>query len=536
MRLFARCYAPFRPSCIPRATVSGNDASRSPEDDKTAGCSLISSTDPAVKAPALRLVDDHEVPAGTMAQWIDLNISGECLSVKRSTLCAVKGSVMATLFSGQVDDEFVRDAHGRWFLPVYAPAFNWMVEKLTRYEQGAISVDDMGLSDAQKRDLPFSYWVNMLLRVPTDQQRDRSTDSTEADMGRLRAIKPLLRSPSKDDNELVTLDVIAWKVTVTVGASRALGETSNFFRRFNTYDRSSVCPLDCVRRVVDLAVRASIQSRPPSIEDVRQSMGASDLSEYRETLDLFGIDSSVYLSPGEGDWLLTQEHIDFIRNSEWDTVKATDDLDPHVAHLRAIPARLGEPIKRLYRASVDGWRWAQFLDAVKGHSPLLLMGRVEGTGELFAVAIAGQIDVTADNGSEVEAKTALFKLKRPAGYRQEEGLLGGSKLHLAGLRQLRVEDDITAKGTTVRALLVVSGFDMGILPSSAGQRPPSVNVAMLHSLKRCHAFAPSSFWPTWERAKVHVPGWETISQAGFSPASVRGWYFDLDELEAYALA
>ncbi|CEM28150.1 unnamed protein product [Vitrella brassicaformis CCMP3155] len=329
--------------------------------------------------------------------------------------------------------------------------------------------------------------------------------------------------------------------TRRLAASREEAARQRHSRTPSVHVSTAVPPAQPASVTIPSAATAmsSAVSEPEREPSTRPS--TSDVTDAAEgqsrPLDLFGIDSSVYLSPGEGDWLLTQEHIDFIRNSTWNPVEATDDLDPHVAHPRAIPARLGEPIRRIYRASEHGWQWGHFLGATNGRSPLLLVGRVEGTGEFFAVAIAGKIDVTADNASKLEARTSVFKLKGPAGYRHQGALLGGSEMYLAGMQQWCGVDDITARGTTMRALLAVSGFTLGILPSSAGQRPPSVNVAMLHSLKRCHAFAPSSLWPTWERAVVHVPGCETNrSPACFSPASVRGWYFDLDELEAYALA
>ena len=47
---------------------------------------------------------------------VELNIGGELVTAKRSTLCHVEGSLLASMFSGRWEKSLVRDASGRVFL------------------------------------------------------------------------------------------------------------------------------------------------------------------------------------------------------------------------------------------------------------------------------------------------------------------------------------------------------------------------------------------------------------------------------------
>ena len=47
---------------------------------------------------------------------VELNIGGELVTVRRSTLCLVEGSLLATMFSGRWEESLVRDSSGRVFL------------------------------------------------------------------------------------------------------------------------------------------------------------------------------------------------------------------------------------------------------------------------------------------------------------------------------------------------------------------------------------------------------------------------------------
>ena len=44
---------------------------------------------------------------------INLNVGGKKITTKRSTLCQVKGSLLASMFSGRWEDSLSRDENGR---------------------------------------------------------------------------------------------------------------------------------------------------------------------------------------------------------------------------------------------------------------------------------------------------------------------------------------------------------------------------------------------------------------------------------------
>lgn len=61
---------------------------------------------------------------------IDLNVGGHAMSVLRSTLCAVDGSMLACMFSGRWEQQLVRDAQGRVFLDYNPYCFERIVDCL----------------------------------------------------------------------------------------------------------------------------------------------------------------------------------------------------------------------------------------------------------------------------------------------------------------------------------------------------------------------------------------------------------------------
>ncbi|CEM03439.1 unnamed protein product [Vitrella brassicaformis CCMP3155] len=104
-----------------------------------------------------------------MKEVLELNVSGEQVRVQRSTLCAVKDSVLATLFGGKFDAAFIRDEKDRIFLQIYPPAFTWLVMNLIMYEEE--QVDNIAIPPSKQHDTPFTYWVELLLWDPFHKRR-----------------------------------------------------------------------------------------------------------------------------------------------------------------------------------------------------------------------------------------------------------------------------------------------------------------------------------------------------------------------------
>mmetsp|Transcript_46939 Transcript_46939/g.117025 ORF Transcript_46939/g.117025 Transcript_46939/m.117025 type:complete len:168 (-) Transcript_46939:176-679(-) len=72
--------------------------------------------------------DTSEPSAERMRDMLAFNVAGDTtVKVRRSTLCAVKGTVIALLFSGRFDDAFVRDKDERIFLQMFPDAWKcWL--------------------------------------------------------------------------------------------------------------------------------------------------------------------------------------------------------------------------------------------------------------------------------------------------------------------------------------------------------------------------------------------------------------------------
>ena len=84
------------------------------------------------------------------------------------------------------------------------------------------------------------------------------------------------------------------------------------------------------------------------------------------------------------------------------------------------------------RASVDGWKWLDFLEAIKGHSPLLLISRVADSNELFAIIIQGPIEVTGPAESTHDTTSFAFKLQGTDSHPYVGYMGSSSKMHIAG--------------------------------------------------------------------------------------------------------
>ncbi|CEL93444.1 unnamed protein product, partial [Vitrella brassicaformis CCMP3155] len=482
-----------------------------------------------------------------------LNVSGEIFrGVRRSTLCVKKGSVLASLFGGCFDGAVVRDSTDRIFLPAYPPAFKWLAEQLRYYELGDVEVID--LPAAKQTDLPHTYWVDALLCDPSapeqsppppdndsDPQRTEldnthespaadplpaalriSTELTatlkqieqakKAELARLDAIKPFLETSNTDDDQLVSIDVLGSSVAITHAVAKSLGgEDSTFYGRFTRYNGSTDCGLDCVRRVVDVAVRAHQERRTITSADVREAMGDVSASQFRRALDVFGIGADRYLGPTDG--LLKSQHLHNIK--EWRQKQKWGHPGAPLA-LPVLPSHVGEPIERIYKASVDGWRWLDFVDAVRGQKPLIIIMRVKDSRELSAVVLYDKIEVS------VIARLTFTRVAR--------------------LEQKTETTDLTNAPSPLSCLLAPPGMDIGI---PQGGVPKA---AMDTLLNKCQGFAVEGSepddWASWQRPTVECRASPASWQGHtvecllglFRPVSVLGFHFELDEMEVYSVA
>jgi len=68
-------------------------------------------------------------PADVLEDVIDLNVGGELMSVRRQTLCAIDGTMLATMFSGRWGHH-ARDSTGRIFLDFNPVCFRKIVDFL----------------------------------------------------------------------------------------------------------------------------------------------------------------------------------------------------------------------------------------------------------------------------------------------------------------------------------------------------------------------------------------------------------------------
>ncbi|CEM37645.1 unnamed protein product [Vitrella brassicaformis CCMP3155] len=501
-----------------------------------------------------------------MKEVLELNVSGEHVEVQRSTLCAVKGSVLAVMFSGKFDSAFIRDENNRIFLQVWPPAFQWCVMHLIMYEGEQIS--NMSIPPSKQHDTPFTYWVELLLWDPaykrcrpggdpvlpaadpaSGQQEDgeqptpaplrltaelhtllkKALEDKAAHEQRLDAIKPLLKTGNVEDDTLVSTRVSGSTVTVTTGVAKSLGDDSTFANKFIKYGPTVRAPIEHVRRIVDVVARAHMKKGAAiTADDVQGAMGELDIEGYRHALTMYGLDSDRYLGPA--DALLTTEHLHKMRQwcERWEDAPT-------------IPPCVGEPVIRIYKATVDGWKWLDFFDAVKGHSPLLLISKVADSNELFANLIEGPIEVTGPAQSHRDTRCFGFKL-RGTNSHPYVGYTGwGSKIRSAGTQERAAEViDFSSPDSELTSVLSIACFNFGICPAAQQIQIGAPAAASDEIMKRRQGFmreeAQRDEWRQWERPGVRPSdhGWED-DDGVFLPVSVKGWHFDIDELEAYKL-
>uniref|UniRef100_A0A7S1JNC5 Uncharacterized protein n=1 Tax=Vitrella brassicaformis TaxID=1169539 RepID=A0A7S1JNC5_9ALVE len=501
-----------------------------------------------------------------MKEVLEFNLSGELFRARRSALCAAKGSVLAVMFSGKFDIAFFRDEKNRIFLPVYGPAFKWLVGELILYS--GEQVDNVTLTPARQTDAPYKYWAELLLFDPSTKRRsndgavaagendqqppahdgqqgggqpqsdaeDLSVELTSmirrakadkvAQEARLDAIKPLLKTGNMEDDTLVSIDVLGQKITVTKAVAKSLGDDSTFANRFLKHHTLTVeAPPEHVQRVVDIVARAHMTGASITAADVQGARGDLAIKGYRHALTMYGLDSDRYLGPADG--LLTTEHLHKMR--QW--CEGEEDAPA------SIPPCVGEPVVYVYKATVDGWKWLDFFDAVKGHSPLLLISKVADSNELFAIIIEGPIEVTGTANSRSDTVSFAFKLRGKDSH-PYVGYIGWDKMDIAGTQEKVTEFiDFSSPDSDVTAVLATAWFSFGIRPAAQIGAPAA---ASDETMKRCQGYIlvenQDDEWWQWERLSVRPSDHGGVSDRVFLPVSVKGWQFEIDELEVVKLA
>ncbi|CEM12063.1 unnamed protein product [Vitrella brassicaformis CCMP3155] len=516
--------------------------------------------------------DTSEPSAERMRDMLAFNVAGEIVKARRSTLCAVKGTVIALLFSGRFDDAFVRDKDERIFLQMFPDAWKWLVGKLNTYV-GVQTIDTIVIPPSRQNDTPFKYWVELLMSDPgykrranrvqiplltQDQQQQqgeggqeqqdsdaealcvelpsmirRAKDARDAQMERLEAIKPLLKTGDSEEDSLVSIEVSGATVTVTKGVATSLGADSTFANMFTKYDPDShEEDPEYVRRIVDVVARShmkgtAIKAVDVPAEYVRGAVGETDLKGFRHALTMYGLDSDRYLGPADG--LLTTDHLHKMRR--W--CEGEEDAPAN------IPSCVGEPVVRMYKATVDGWRWLDFFDAVKGHSPLLLICKVADSNELFASIIEGPIEVTGPAESTHNTISYAFKLQGTDSHPYVGYFGRNSNMYIAGTQE-RLTDfiDFSSPDSELTAVLYATSLFFGIRPAAQLIGAPAA--ASDEIMKRCQGVTfeenQPDGWRQWERPTVRPSDHGGGDDRVFLPVSVKGWHFDVSELEAYKLA
>ncbi|CEM12066.1 unnamed protein product [Vitrella brassicaformis CCMP3155] len=506
-----------------------------------------------------------------MRQELHFNVCGVYMKARRSTLCVLRGSVLATLCGGRFDEAMIKDANERYFFPFAPLAFQWLIGELALYEVG--DVDDITLPDTKQNDATFSYWVEYLTANPSrkrramhvcippitqdnphqqqhdgqgegeNEQPDVDPESVAAQLPeiirkamaektcehqRLTAIKLLLKSGYQADDALVSIDVFGTTVTITMAVAKSLGDDSTFANRFIKYDPSVMTvPVDYVRRVADIVTRAYVRGTDITAEDVQSSRGDTNDKAFRNALNMYGLDSDRYLGPADG--LLTTEHLHKMR--QW--CEGEEDAPA------SIPPCVGEPVVYVYKATVDGWKWLDFFDAVKGHSSLLLISKVADSNELFAIIIEGPIEVTGTANSRSDTVSFAFKLRGKDSH-PYVGYIGWDKMDIAGTQEKVTElIDYSSPDSDVMAVLNTACLDFGIRPAAQVIGAPAA--AADESMKRCQGTIleddQPDEWRQWERLSFKPSDhyWGDEDDRVFLPVSVKGWHFDVSELEAYKL-
>jgi len=80
----------------------------------TARCQELAARERTLKELEDRVLEITKDPA----EVLDINAGGKIFSVQRGTLCLVKDSLLAALFSGNWDEGQQRDSQGRTFLEI----------------------------------------------------------------------------------------------------------------------------------------------------------------------------------------------------------------------------------------------------------------------------------------------------------------------------------------------------------------------------------------------------------------------------------
>ncbi|CEM03440.1 unnamed protein product [Vitrella brassicaformis CCMP3155] len=333
----------------------------------------------------------------------------------------------------------------------------------------------------------------------------------------------------EDDTQLVSTSVSGSTVSVTTGVAKSLGDDSTFANRFIKYGPTVRAPIEHVRRIVDVVSRAHMKGAAITAADVRGAMGDLAINGYRHALTMYGLDSDRYLGPADG--LLTTEHLHKMR--QW--CEGEEDAPAH------IPSCVGDPVMRIYKATVDGWKWLDFFEAVNGRSPLLLISKVADSNELFAIIIEGPIEVTGTAKSRSDTKSYAFKLQGTDSH-PHVGYIGwNNKMSIAGTQD-RVTPliDFISPASYATAVLAAASFYFGVRPAAQMGQIGAPAAASDEIMKRCQGVVleeeQADEWRQWHRPSVRLSDYGGDTDAVLLPVSVKGWHFDISELEAYKLA
>ncbi|CEM13025.1 unnamed protein product [Vitrella brassicaformis CCMP3155] len=119
-----------------------------------------------VRANIIKGLGGRPDARGSGDDVLEINAGGTVLKVQRSTLTCVEDSLVAELFSGVWDANFLRDPHNRMFINCCGECFAALVDDLVRVELGLISP-----SDLTTKAPPSNIYFPALLRTFTGVQR-----------------------------------------------------------------------------------------------------------------------------------------------------------------------------------------------------------------------------------------------------------------------------------------------------------------------------------------------------------------------------
>ncbi|CEL91981.1 unnamed protein product [Vitrella brassicaformis CCMP3155] len=375
---------------------------------------------------------------------------------------------------------------------------------------------------------------------------------------RMQALEPFLRSRlhGGEEDRVVEIDVLGTKIATSLATASHLGDDSPLFNRFCKWQNEVyVASVEHVRRVVDIVRRQRITGAMPTGEE-RLPIPESEREGFRRVLGMYGVDEEQLFGPTDG--LLTDAHLQLMAASLRDVRELRDrPLSP------SLPVRLGGPLKRVYKASLHGWRYLDFLDCIRGHGPLLLLLRAAETQELLAVLIEEELRIdgprSVGNEEQDTEETTIatrhwwWKLEGTED-RPQTGLLGEADrpyayVYLADLkgRINGVSDFQVAEEEGLECLLNLCGnsLSLGVKRGDAAPPPPAAAAATggggggqgsdaaHRSLARCQAVLlggerPGDWPEEWsERHEKHGEEVYCLVDDGFD--------FICDEIEVYAL-